>query len=62
MSRLAIGVATLLAAGFAGWAWLTDSGTTVGIATRVAVLLAAIWVAHPVFETVNRRSWLIGVA
>ena len=59
MSRHAIGVTAILAAGFAGWAWITDSGTTVGIATRVAVLLGAIWIAFPVFKTVNLRSSLI---
>jgi hypothetical protein len=60
MSRTLIGVAALVAGGFAAWAWLSDSNETVGIAVRVAVILVAIWIAYPAFSTVNPRSILIG--
>lgn len=59
MSRTLIGAATVLAAGFTAWAWATDAGQVVGIAARVTVILGAIWIAHPAFETVNTRSALI---
>lgn len=61
MYRHLIGIAALAAGGFALWSWTTDSMTTVGIATRVAVILAAIWIAFPVVEKANLRSLVIGV-
>ncbi len=61
MYRHLIGIAALAAGAFALWSWSTDSMTTVGIATRVAVILAAIWIAFPVVEKANLRSIVIGV-
>jgi hypothetical protein len=60
MSRRLIGVAALAAGAFSAWAWISDSNETIGIAVRVAVILGAIWIAYPAFESVNPRSLLIG--
>jgi hypothetical protein len=60
MYRHLIGLAALAAGGFALWSWVADSMTTVGIATRVSVILGAIWIAFPVVQKVNARSLSIG--
>ena len=55
--RIGIGIATVVAFGIAAFAWTVGDDTTTGIAARVAVILAAVWIAWPVLTGVRRRAW-----
>ena len=56
--RFGFGVAAVVALGIAAWAvWLAGDDTTAGIAARVGLMLAAVWVAWPALTGVRRRAW-----
>lgn len=58
-TRFLLGLLTAGAAGYGVWAWVTDDLATGGIMVRVALVLAAVWVAWPSLRGVSPRTWLV---
>lgn len=58
--RPGLGIASIVAALVAGWAYLVaDDPTLGGLILRIGIILFAIWVAHPVLTAKSPVTWIV---
>lgn len=59
--RLAIGASAVLALLSALIAWLNNDSTMAGVTARIGIILAAVWIAFPLFSEHRPRTYVGGL-